>query len=78
MKVYRVTGIFPQGEIREMKFTKDVIAGEPAIAKEKILSLIGSKHRVKRRFVKILEIKEIDPKETIDPSIKAKLDEVST
>jgi ribosomal protein L20A (L18A) len=71
MKVYRVTGTFPQGGVRDMKFAKDVIAKDPVVAKEHILSLMGSEHGVKRRFIKISDIKEIDPKDTKDASIKA-------
>jgi ribosomal protein L20A (L18A) len=32
---------------------------------------MGSEHGVKRRFIKISDIKEIDPKDTKDASIKA-------
>lgn len=71
MKVYRVIGTFPQGGVRDMKFAKDVIAKDPVVAKEHILSLMGSEHGVKRRFIKISGVKEIDPKDTKDASIKA-------
>jgi ribosomal protein L20A (L18A) len=75
MKVYRITGTFPQGVIEKMKFTKDVIAKDPTVAREHILSLMGSEHGVKRRFIKIENVVEIDPKDSKDPSIKAIVEE---
>jgi large subunit ribosomal protein LX len=75
MKVYRVSGTFPQGRIEKMKFSKDVIAKDPAVAKEQLLSLMGSKHRVKRRFIKIKSVTEIDPKDSKDASIRAIVEE---
>jgi len=39
-------------------------------AKEKVLSIIGSNHRVKRKKVEIKEVKELSPEEVEDPVVK--------
>lgn len=41
------------------KFTKEVLEESEGSAEEKVLSIIGSKHRVKRTNIYIKDIKEI-------------------
>lgn len=55
---YEVKGYFKMGRTSHQKFTKQVEAENEEFAKEKIYSIIGSKHRVKRRNIEIKEIKE--------------------
>ena len=43
----------------EMAFSKEVGANSESLAREKILSLMGSEHNVKRRLIQISEIKEL-------------------
>ena len=40
----------------DQKFTKEIKAVNEGFAKEKALSLMGSKHNVKRNLIKILEV----------------------
>ena len=58
MKAYKATGTFLMKD-RWQDFTKEVAAEDPAKAKQNVLSDLGSKHRVPRKFVKIEKIEEI-------------------
>jgi large subunit ribosomal protein LX len=69
LKVFRVTG-----EIRKPKlktqFQKEVLAAKPEHAVEKVYAEIGSQHRVKRYYMKILKVEEISPEEIEHPVLK--------
>ena len=69
MKVFRVTG-----EIKKPKlatpFAKEVLASKPEHAVEKVYAEIGSKHRVKRYYMKISAVDEISPEEIENPILK--------
>jgi large subunit ribosomal protein LX len=57
MKSYETKGTFEKnGETG--KFTKIVQAISEKLAKEKIFTLIGGKQKIKRRQIKINEVKE--------------------
>jgi len=62
------------GEIRkpnlETAFKKEVIALKRQHAVEKIYAELGSKHRVKRFHIKILNIEEVPHEEIEDPLLK--------
>jgi len=51
-------------------FKKEVISTSKIKAKEKVFSIIGSNHRVKRRMVKIEELDEITSEEVENPVVK--------
>jgi len=65
-KVYRVTGSFLMGN-RHQTFTKEVMASDP---REKIYSDFGSRHNVKRRNIKIEDVKELKNDEITDRLLK--------
>jgi large subunit ribosomal protein LX len=69
LKVFRVTG-----EIRKPKlntqFQKEVLAAKPEHAVEKVYAEIGSKHRVKRFYMKIVKVEEIPVEEIENPVLK--------
>ena len=69
MKVFRVTG-----EIKKPKlatsFAKEVLADKPEHAVEKVYAEIGSKHRVKRFYMKITAVEEVSPEEIENPILK--------
>jgi len=69
MKAYRVKGEFLMKNVWQ-PFSKEVVGENEEAAKEKILSIIGSRHKVKRRFIKIAEIKELQKDEIEDPIVK--------
>jgi len=69
MKVYRVTG-----EIRKPNlntpFAKEVLADKPEHAVERAYAEIGSRHRVKRFYMKILAVDEVAPEDIMNPILK--------
>jgi len=67
--VFKVTGNFIKRK-KTQKFTKEVIVNNKDQAKEYIFSIMGSKHRVKRREIKILKIEELPIDKITDPIIK--------
>jgi len=67
VKVYRVRGIalFSPDRIRVWQpFTIDVRAVKKEDAIEKVYSDLGSKHKLKRAHIKIIEVSEISPEES--------------
>jgi large subunit ribosomal protein LX len=69
VKVFRVKGEFPMGA-RMQPFTKELASTGPDSVREKLLSEIGSKHKVKRAKILIHSIEEIPPEDAEDPSVK--------
>lgn len=66
VKIFRVTGIalFSPDRTRDWQpFTIDVRAVKKEDAIEKVYSDLGSKHKLKRAHIRILEVKEISPDE---------------
>lgn len=72
MKAYRVKGKFMMGEFRT-PFNREIDAMDKDDAKEKILSLLGSEHRCKRRDIKVEAITELTLDEVVDPIIRARI-----
>ncbi len=71
MKVYKVKGKFRMGRRRTdwQDFAKEVIGDNEESAREKIYSVLGSKHRVKRTNIKIRAVDEIEKEEVEDTYI---------
>ena len=61
-KIFRATGAYKKKK-RTFTFSRELLAEKEAHVREKILSELGSRHRVKRREIEIEEIKEIKPEE---------------
>lgn len=68
-KVFRVTGTFYTGH-HEQNFSKEIVADSEARARELMLSLIGSKHAVPRRLIKIASVKEVQPGDIEDAVVR--------
>ena len=68
VKVYRAVGTFRSG-VKNQPFTIDVVADDEDGAMEYIYSNFGSRHGVKRRFVVVSSMSEIDPSESTDPRV---------
>ena len=68
MKAYRATGTFRSGK-RDQPYTLDVVADNEETARELVYSNFGSRHRVKRRFVNIEDLSEIDPSDSQEPKV---------
>ena len=68
MKAYRISGIAPFGSVRN-KFSLDLPAESKDAAEHMAYSIIGSKHKAKRRSITIESINEIDPRISSEPKI---------
>jgi len=68
VKVYRAVGTFRSG-VKNQPFTIDVVADDEDGAMEYIYSNFGSRHGVKRRFVVVSSMNEINPSESTDPRV---------
>lgn len=55
---FEASGFFKKKGIKK-RFSKKVNAKNKALAREKALSLLGSEHKLKRRFIEIMEINEL-------------------
>ncbi|RJS76192.1 50S ribosomal protein L18a [Candidatus Bathyarchaeota archaeon] len=69
MKVFRVTGEIRKPNLKT-SFRKEIIAVKPEHAVEKVYAELGSKHRVKRFHIKIVNVEEIPPQEIENPLLK--------
>ena len=69
MKVFRVTGEIRKPNLRT-PFAKEVLADTPEHAVEKVYAEIGSRHRVKRFYMKILKVEEVSPEAIENPILK--------
>jgi len=73
VKIYRITGLMliAQDKLpRWQKFIVEVRAIKPEHAIEKVVSEIGSRHKVKRSNIKIVKVEEISPDEVQSKYIK--------
>ena len=68
MKAYRVTGVAPFGSVRN-EFTLDFPAESKDAAEHMAYSILGSRHKAKRRAIKIDSVEEIDPRTSTEPRI---------
>jgi large subunit ribosomal protein LX len=69
LKVFRVTGEIRKPNLKT-PFKKEMLAARPEHALEKVYAEIGSKHRVKRYYMKILKVEEVSPEEIENPILK--------
>ena len=68
MNAYRVKGEMPFGRERR-NFTQEVVAKSSEEAEHIVLSRLGSRHKVGRRFINIESIKKIKPSESNAPEV---------
>ena len=69
VKVFRVIGEIKKPNF-ETEFRKEVRALNPEDAVEKVYTLLGSKHRVKRYQMNISKVEELKPEEIEDVLVK--------
>ena len=69
-KNFRVKGSFVMGSETQV-FTKELRAVKEEDIYEKLYSIFGSKHRIKRNQIKIDSIEEISDDEVLDPVVQA-------
>jgi len=70
MKAFRAHGSYRAGK-RDQPFSVDVVATDEDEAMERVLSTFGSRHRVRRRFILVDGITEIDPAASSAPVVQA-------
>ncbi len=73
VKTFRIEGIMLISHDRLptwQKFTKEVRALNKEQAIEYVYSVLGSNHKLRRKHIKILSIKEIEPEEARDRRIQ--------
>ncbi len=69
MKVFKVTGEISKPNLRT-PFSKEVLAEKSEHAVETIYAEIGSRHRVKRHHIRILNVDEVSAEEIENPILK--------
>jgi large subunit ribosomal protein LX len=72
MKAFRVTGKFKMGR-NFQNFTKDCAANDEKGARENIYSILGSKHNVARKYIKIDKVVTVAVADVKDPVAQHKL-----
>lgn len=72
MKPFRVSGTFRMGHITS-PFTLETVADDAAGAKDRVLSTIGSRHRVDRYRIDVKDVKEIKRDEVTDAVVEKRL-----
>jgi len=69
MKAFRIVGSFADPRKRQ-PFSIEMAAEDEAAVRERALSTLGSKHRLKRRDIDITEIVELTPDQITNPVVK--------
>lgn len=73
MKAFRIAGEIEVRKRSWQKFSKELTADDEEGAREKTFSVMGSKHRKKRRSIRITSVEEISPEEITDLVVKYEL-----
>ena len=68
-KIWRASGDYKKKK-RKFTFSRELLGEKEAHIREKVLSELGSRHRVKRKEINITEIKEIKPEEVTDLDLR--------
>ena len=69
MKAFLVTGHFADPR-KEQPFSIEMAAEDEAAAREKTLSTIGSRHKMKRWQITITDVKELSADQVTDHVVK--------
>ena len=69
MKAFRVTGSYADPRKRQ-PFTIELSAESEEAVREKAVSVLGSKHRLKRREIDITEVVELSPDQITNQVVK--------
>lgn len=69
MKPYKISGSFLMGE-NWSNFTKEVAGRDEEDAVDRLLSDLGSRHRVKRRNIKISSVEELKMEDIENPIVE--------
>jgi len=69
LKVFRVTGEILKPNLKT-SFSKEIVAAKSEHAVEKVYAELGSRHRVKRFHIRIVNVEEIPPDQIENPLLK--------
>ena len=72
MKIWRVEGKYRKHK-RVFVFGKEMMAEKESHVREKIMSELGSRHRVQRKTIEFDKIQEIKPEEVTDLNLRKAL-----
>ncbi|OGS55435.1 MAG: hypothetical protein A3K60_05390 [Euryarchaeota archaeon RBG_19FT_COMBO_56_21] len=70
MKAFEVSGQFIESHRKWQPFALEVAAADESAAKEKTLALMGSRHKVKRKFIQIENVKSLRVEEVTDHAVR--------
>ncbi|MFO8133425.1 MAG: 50S ribosomal protein L18Ae [Thermoplasmatota archaeon] len=73
VKAYRVEGTFYMKNTWQ-PFKKEVVSEDEGGAREKVLSLIGSNHKVKRKMVRIENVVELSVDDVENLAVRYQLE----
>lgn len=69
MKAFRVSGRFRMGRDWQA-YSKELAAADEAAAREKLLSLFGSRHGVPRKYITIAKVEEVPKDQVEDQAVR--------
>jgi large subunit ribosomal protein LX len=69
---WSVTGTYRKNK-HTFKFEKELIGAKESLIRERILSDLGSRHRIKRRDIDVSEIRELKPAEVKSLELRRRL-----
>ena len=69
MKAFKVTGQINKPRLNT-PFAKELLADKSEHAVEKVYAELGSRHRVKRCHIKIIDVQEVSAEEIKNPILK--------
>lgn len=68
-KIWRTSGEYKKKN-RKFIFSRELLGDKEAHVRERILSELGSRHKVKRRDIIITTVQEIKPEEVTDLNLR--------
>ncbi|MBN2228087.1 MAG: 50S ribosomal protein L18a [Candidatus Thorarchaeota archaeon] len=68
-KIWRVSGEYKKKK-RKFRFSRELLADKEAHVRERIMSELGSRHKVRRIEISINEIKELKPEEVTNLDLR--------
>ena len=70
MKAFEVSGQFMISHRKWQPFSLEIAAPDESAAREKTMALIGSRHKVKRKFVQLENVKTLKLEEVSDHVVR--------
>lgn len=74
MQAFQVTGSFKMGR-QETRFNIETADETEDDARERVVSTLGSRHRISRDLITIEGVEPIDEEEVEDPTVRKRLEE---